>query len=240
MSKPYSGQRVLALTSHPFIAFTSLICSSVLPSGGQRYCVARFCFKWMHATAEAVEKWTWDTDSHVWTQTGTYVTLAVPSVKKRVCSFHSSCFLLPPSPLDAPSPATHPHSIQRPCHPATRHIHQGDPINRCWPFFPIHLAEAHKWSYCLCNDWLIGSFGCLLCYCSPIGAREGALTVYGYMWERLSWEKGGNGEQWVAAWRPDCGSEGRNPREGRQFECRGEVDEEGRRSERLARSPKSN
>lgn len=41
-------------------------------------------------------------------------------------------------------------------------------------------------------------------------------------------------------WQREDQSEGRNPREGRQFECRGEVDEEGRRSERLACSPKSN
>lgn len=48
--------------------------------------------------------------------------------------------------------------------------------------FPlIHLVDAHKCSYWLCNDRLIGSFGCLFCYC-PLTGALGVSTVYNHTW----------------------------------------------------------
>lgn len=57
--------------------------------------------KWRQATAEAEVRLIWETDAHVWTQTGSYATPAAAPVTG-VSSFHSSsvssCLPLGPSP----------------------------------------------------------------------------------------------------------------------------------------------
>lgn len=65
-----------------------------------------------------------------------------------------------------------PYDSPHPSRSETQSIAAGFPL--------IRLTDAHKWSYCLCNDRLIGSFGCLFCYCPLIGAL-GVSTVYRLM-----------------------------------------------------------
>lgn len=131
--------------------------------------------KLRQATADAEERLTSETCAHVWTQTGIYVTLAVaPITDSSLFTLH----LHPPSSLlvclllysVSVSPSNSPH----PSRSETWSIATGlssHPLRR----------HTHKWSYCLCNDRLIGSFGCLLCYCALIGAW-GVLTTHRYMW----------------------------------------------------------
>lgn len=117
--------------------------------------------KLQKATAEAEMRLTWETVAHVWTQTETYATPAAAPVTDSV-----TLLLFPPAsvlghlPLysvsESPSNSPHPSRLE------TRSIATGFPL--------IRLADPHKWSYCLCNDQLIGSFGCLFRYCPLIGA----------------------------------------------------------------------
>lgn len=111
---------------------------------------------------------------HVWTQTGGYATPAAAPVTE------SPHFTLPPFPPASLlvhrllySVSVSPNNSPHPSRSETQSIATGFPL--------IRLADAHKWSYCLCIDQLIGSFGCLFCYCPLIGA-QGVLTVYRHMW----------------------------------------------------------
>lgn len=109
-----------------------------------------------------------ESGAHVRTQTGTYATAAVVPLTQ------SDCFALPLLRLFQAirllcSVSVSPHNSPHPSRSETRSIAAGFPL--------IRLSDAHKWSYCLCNDRLIGSFGCLFCYCPLIGTL-GVLTVY--------------------------------------------------------------
>lgn len=119
--------------------------------------------KWRQATAEAEVRLSWETGAHVWTQTGTYVT---PAVVTETESPHFSLSPFPPAFLLVclllHSVSVSPNNSPHPSRSETQSIATGFPLFR--------LADANKWSYCLCNDRLIGSLGCLFCYCPLIKA----------------------------------------------------------------------